>query len=459
MKEIYSIVDIETTGMGYGGNRITEIAIIQFDGEKVVGEFSSLVNPEQLIPPKITNLTGITNEMVADAPKFYEIAKEVFQMTENTIFVAHNVGFDYNVLGREYKSLGGAFRRKKLCTVRLSRKILPGYPSYSLGNLCAYLDITVENRHRAMGDAQATLKLFRLLRQNDQKNLIQASQKGNSREATLPPNLPREVYDKIPDSTGVYYFHNEQGKIIYIGKAKNLKKRINSHFTQGEHYKGALMQEIRDITFSLTGNELIAFLLESDEIKKHWPRYNRAQKRTREVYGICHYEDRKGYLRLAYNNLKLVQEPVASFYNIMEARHFLDLLVKEFKLCPKLCSLQTSPSSCFDFRIKQCDGACIGHESPEMYNEKVEAAIKYLKRQDETYIIVEKGRDESENGIILVEKGHYLGFGFVESEQPMTTLDEVKDHIRLYSDNKDIQRILRGYLRKNPTRKQTVKAV
>jgi len=219
LDKLFSIVDIETTGNGYKGQKITEISIFLFDGKQVIDEFTSLVNPEQNIPPFITNLTGIDNAMIRSAPRFYEIAKKVAEFTQDTIFVAHNVNFDYNIIQDEFKSLGFDFKRKKLCTVRLSRKIIPGLQSYSLGNICSAENIPINGRHRAKGDAEATTELFRRLIERDNDFTINSFLNPRSRQATLPPLLDKKTVDNLPESHGVYYFKNVSKEIIYIGKA------------------------------------------------------------------------------------------------------------------------------------------------------------------------------------------------------------------------------------------------
>ena len=218
----YTIIDVETSGRT---NRITEISVFKYNGDTVVDEFTSLVNPNCYIPDHITALTGIDNGTVANAPDFQDIAQQILDITEDAIFVAHNVNFDYNVIRNEFKSLNIEFNRKKLCTVRLSRKLLPGHKSYSLGKLCKDLNINVNGRHRARGDAEATVILFQKLQaQEKSREVFSAFLNKNSKEATLPPNLPKEIFNAIPNSIGIYYFKNKKGEIIYVGKAKDIKK-------------------------------------------------------------------------------------------------------------------------------------------------------------------------------------------------------------------------------------------
>lgn len=446
----YAIIDVETTGMGVQGNRITEIAILIHNGEKVINEFHSLVNPECTISLTITRLTGISNQMVAEAPKFYEIAKEVIEITDNCVFVAHNVNFDYNVIHREFADLGFPFKRKKLCTVRLSRKLIPGLSSYSLGKLCAAIDIPLHDRHRAMGDARATAILFDQLLSLDQENKVFSSfLKIGSRQATLPPGLPKEVFDQLPEKTGVYYFKNKKDEIIYVGKALNIKKRVLSHFYSKKNREVALCQKTGNITFELTGSELLALLLESFEIKKHYPIYNRAQRRNNEGFGIFSYEDRSGLIHLAWNNLKNVPSPIVKCYNITECRVLLEQICETFELCPKYCHLQTNVNTCFHYQIKKCRGICSGEESVELYNQRVISAIRHMGSDTRSYVIPQKGRHKDERSFVLIEKGVYQGFGYIDLEQQVSTLSELKDFLILQPDNRDIQRIIRGFKTKN----------
>jgi len=228
---MYAIVDIETTGSYAEANGITEIAIHVFDGIEVVAVFESLINPLQPIPPFIQQMTGITNEMVVNAPPFASIAERVYNLLQGQIFVAHNVQFDYSFVLAQLKAAGFDLNCAKLCTVRLSRQILPGYPSYSLGKLCRSLGILLENRHRAGGDTAATVALFKKLLHEDTQNHIGKSLKRSSKEWILPPHVPRTDFDQLPTKPGVYYFHDKKNKVVYVGKAINLRYRVNSHFS------------------------------------------------------------------------------------------------------------------------------------------------------------------------------------------------------------------------------------
>ena len=454
---LYAIVDIETTGHGQKGQKITEISALIFDGKKVVNEFTSLVNPEQNIPTFITNLTGITNAMVRNAPKFYEIAKKVEDITRDTIFVAHNVNFDYNIIHAEFKSLGFDFKRKKLCTVRLTRKIIPGLPSYSLGNICTAEKIPINGRHRAKGDAEATAELFRRLLLRDDNFTINSFLNPKSRQATLPPLLDKIVVDKLPETFGVYYFKNIAKEVIYVGKANNIKQRVISHFYDKKKKEQTMCLETADISFVKTGSELLALLLESSEIKHIYPKFNRAQRRAGEAIGLFSYEDQKGIIHLAYNRLKLAPNAIMKYYSVVECRTHLESLCAEFELCPKYCHLQTNVSSCFHFQLKECKGICCDKEEVEDYNKRVKAAINSVGIGAENLVIKETGRTKNEVGFALVLDGIYKGIGYVDVSQD-ESLKNPEDYqfiVEPKKDNRDVQRIITSYLKK----KEKLKAI
>ena len=445
---MYSVVDIETTGNGPKGQKITEISIFNFDGNQIIDEFTSLVNPEQKIPHFITNLTGITEAMVRTAPKFYEIAKKVEEFTKDTIFVAHNVNFDYNIIRDEFKSLGFNFKRKKLCTVRLTRKIIPGLPSYSLGNICESEDIKIAARHRAKGDAEATVELFRRLIKRDTNFIINSFLNPRSREATLPPLLEKQVVDNLPETHGIYYFKNQQKEVIYVGKANNIKQRVISHFYDKKKKERTLCLETADITFKETGSELIALLHESSEIKKLYPKFNRAQRKSGEAIAMFSYTDQKGIVHLAYNRLKLISKPLMKFYSVAECRNELEKICSTFELCPKYCHLQTNVNSCFHYQLKQCKGVCSGKESPNDYNIRVYDAIESLGLQTENLVIKEKGRNTKEIGFVLILNRIYQGFGYINKKIKIEDTDDYQLYLQPQQDNRDIQRILKSYLTK-----------
>lgn len=448
---MYCIVDIETTGNGIKGNRITEISIFKYDGHDLVDEFTSLVNPECEIPFFITGLTGIDNDMVRNAPVLQDVAPKILEITKDTIFVAHSVNFDYNVIKNELKGIGLEFSRKKLCTVRLSRKLLPGYNSYSLGKLCSAIGIPLTNRHRARGDAHATMLLFhKLLRIKGADTVFKGFLNARSQEATLPPDLPKEEFEKLPSSPGIYYFKNSKGTIIYIGKAINIKKRVLGHFYDKSNKELSLCKETRYLDYEETGNELVALLVESAEIKAHFPKYNRAQKRNIQQYAIFSYEDRNGIIHLAHNKLKFAPNPLYTFYNVTDCRAYMEMLCDMFELCPKYCHLQENVAHCSHFRLKKCCGICTDLSKLKKYNDQVASAISFLKKRDSDYIIKGKGRNQNEETIVLVKDNLYSGYGYIEKQVPITHYNDIEPYVQTQKNTLESQRIVASYLIKNP---------
>ncbi|MDO5980079.1 exonuclease domain-containing protein [Flavivirga spongiicola] len=444
---MYAIVDIETTGLGARGNKITEISIFVHDGTKVINEFTTLVNPEVPISYGITRLTGITDDMVRKAPKFHEIAKDVLEYTQDCIFVAHSVNFDFNVIKHELQELGSEYKRKKLCTVRLSRKLMPGQRSYSLGNLCTTLGIKINGRHRARGDAEATVILFEKLLALDNDDVFDSFLNKRSRQATLPPLLPKKVIDELPNKTGVYYFKDVNGKVIYVGKAIDIKQRVLSHLYSKANKELKLCNDTANITYQLTGNEFVALLQESDDIKRLYPKYNHAQKRNNLSYGIGTYQDRQGVIHVIYNSLKVLKNPILKFYNKRDCIAFLEALCEKHELCPRYCNLQNITGGCFHYQIKKCRGVCRNTEDIQSYNKRVQKALELLLNKN-SYVIKEAGRKANEVALILIKNGTYQGFGYTSKSIKNDSLIEVEKAIQLKQDNADIQRILNSYLNK-----------
>jgi DNA polymerase-3 subunit epsilon len=445
---MYSIIDIETTGGSPQYEKITEIAIYIHDGEKITNEFVTLINPEKDIPYYITGLTGISNEMVTNSPKFYEVAKKIIELTENKIFVAHNANFDYNFVRSEFRSLGFNFKRELLCTVKLSRKLIPGKKSYSLGNLCNDLEIQINDRHRASGDAKATVKLFELLLGiNKQKGINGIN---HDDLGVLHPNLDKNKILKLPEEAGVYYLYNDRQDIIYIGKSNNIKSRVSVHLGPSKNSTAQKMRkEIADVSYEITGSELVALLLESEEIKKNKPFYNRSQRRTIYNHGIFSFYNDNNYLCFKIEDVNSQPvPPLKAFDSLEKARIGLTALVEEYMLCQKLCGLYNSQGPCFHFEIRKCNGACTGAEPAPVYNQRAILAKNKFGNIGESLIIVDKGRYKEEKSIVRIVNGKYIGYGFIESAA-INGLEALHDCIKPKKDNQDVVNIIKGQLKKS----------
>ncbi len=448
----YAIVDIETTGGKAIRDKITEIAIVLYDGQQIIDTYQTLINPETYIPYGITQLTGITQEMVQDAPRFYEVAKDIVQWTEGAIFVAHNVRFDYGFLREEFLRLGYTFSRKQLCTVRLSRAAFPGLHSYSLGNLIQYFGIQTEARHRALADALATTELLEMiLQQQTSATQIKEFINLGIKESRLPQNFSIEKIHALPEACGVYYFHDQAGNVVYVGKSINIRKRVADHFADPTEKARKLQQHVHDISYEITGSELVALLLESHEIKRLLPPVNRAQRMRQFPYAIYTWEDEGGYIRFdivrvtakTRKDIRIVSE----YPKLGNAKGHLTAKVMEFELCHRLASLQNGKGACFHYHLKQCHGACASKEAPEDYNERARQALDALSTVfDKDFIIVDHGRTPDEHAIILVEEGSYCGYGYISKEEPISNVDTLRSNIKYYSGNPETTRIVQRFL-------------
>ena len=455
---LYAIVDIETTGSVATQDRITEIAIFKHDGTQIIDQYNTFVNPERSIPPFITKLTGISNEMVKNAPKFFEVAKEIIEFTKECVFVAHNVNFDYSFIKKEFNYLGYNYQRKTLCTVRLSRKLIPGLPSYSLGKLSKSLNIELpqELRHRAVGDAKATADLFTILMKNSEKEGQNALFESELKKNLMPPNIELEIIDELPQETGVYYFLDKEGKVIYVGKSKNIKNRIIKHFSVDYKSKKAIdfKAAIYSITYELTGSELVALLLESDEIKRLLPKFNRAQRRSAFPYGLFAQSNSDGYINLSVERVDgNDKEPISTYSTSRGARSTLHRFLKEYMLCENLAGLGKPSPSCLMHQINKCRGACAQLETPEEYNIRVNQLIKRLSFKQNNAFIIGRGRRFDESSVVQIKDGFYKGFGYFENDLGFQDVAQLEEYVKFYQANKDTHQIIKNYLRKNKSDK------
>lgn len=452
---LYAVVDIETTGSYAMGSGITEIAIVIHDGKEVLDQYETLVNPQRPIPRFIQSLTGISPEMVANAPVFEEIAETVHELLKGKIFVAHNVNFDYSFVKYQLEQCGYSFDTRKLCTVRLARKLVPGLPSYSLGKLCRSLGIGLINHHRAGGDAHATAQLLSLLVARDDGQ-IALMLKGRNREQYLPPHLPVEQLDNLPGGPGVYYFYNQSGKVIYIGKAVNLQKRVKSHFSNNKagKQKQDFLRDIHRISYKPVATDLMAHILESVEIRKLWPVYNRSQKGYHPRFGLFTYEDRNGYKRLGIEKHKHHYRPVYTFNTITEGHHWLRRLASEFGLCARLCNLAREADCSNGHPADTCgEEGCTALLSAETYNARVEEALLWIGRHLPTFALIDRGRTAEEHSCILISQGNVYGMGYVPSGDAMPVLEKLQEQLEPVQDNDYIRNLVYRYAEEFPEKR------
>lgn len=452
---MYAIVDIETTGGYAANNDITEVAIVLHDGQKVTSRYETLIKPIREIPRYIQTLTGISPELVKNAPSFFEVAPEIAGILKDRIFIAHNVNFDYSFLKLHLEQANQELNCQKLCTVRLTKKVFPGLLSYSLGNLCRHFGIEIAKRHRAGGDADGTTKLFELLLENGADTHIKTFIKKGAKEQSLPPNLSKEEVEQLPYSPGVYYFHDQKDKVVYVGKAKNLKYRVRSHFTHNGagRQRQDFLRTIHRITYQPCATELMAFIIENVEIRRLWPAYNYSQKNPSVVFGLYSFEDQSGYTRLAIDRKRKNLQPVYSFGLLDEGRRMLRHLIAEYKLCPKLCFIQTADEPCIGIQEETCLGACEKKETPKRYNKRVQKAINYLNQSLPTFAIIDSGIQTGEKSCILVERGRFYGMGYLPEDSNIEDIDWLKNQLIQYPENDYIRGLIYSFVEKQPEKK------
>ena len=445
---MYAILDIETTGGQFNEEGITEIAIYKFDGHEIVDQFISLVNPEIPIQPFVVKLTGINNAMLRSAPKFFEVAKRIIEMTNDCVLVAHNASFDYRILRTEFRRLGYEFNVKTLCTVELSKKLLPEQKSHSLGKLVRALGIPMADRHRASGDAMATVKLFKMLLDKDlNKEIVKEHIKFEIQKGIAPKLM--DIVESLPSKTGIYYIHREDGSLIFIGKSKNIKKRVNQHFTGITKSAKKIQNEVFTVTYEETGSELIAQLKEYQEIKINRPIYNRMSPKSNFSWSIYSEKDDNGYLNLKLQKSDGRKKEVKSYTSLQEGKDALYRITSQYQLCQKLTGLYETKTHCFQNTISECDGACIGKITAEEYNLRVQIFIEKNLFENKTLVIVDKGRTISERSAILVENGVYKGYAFYDLNYQINTIAVLRNIIIPMQSNRDTQNSIQSYLRKD----------
>lgn len=439
--KLYAIIDTETTGGTPRFSRLTDISIFIYDGEGIVDEFSSLINPEMPIPAFITQLTGIDDEMVAGAPRFEEIAQQIVEITEGVTFVAHNVNFDYGMIRSEFARLQYDYQRPKLCTVRLARKFMPGHRSYGLGNICADLGIPINGRHRARGDAEATVELFHLIYQASDGHPTMTDEKWL---LGLPADMDRQVIDRLPETAGLYFLYDKEGSVIYIGASANIFKKVTTLFKSKAKKATQMKSVLGDVDFEETGSELIAKLKLQEVIDKHQPQFNPTPKR-KSAWEVTTSMDLFGYM-----HLDLVpggsQVSALTFNTKREGEAYLKKLVARHQLCGQLCSITASPNC----KSKDgCMGACKQLEPVASYNVRVEQALaqKTFSRSD--FVILDQ-RTQHQQPYVMIEGHQYIGYGLIdEQDEGIEDIAALKDRLYLDSNSLEKMAIIQAYMSKH----------
>lgn len=437
---MYAIVDVETTGGKYNEEGITEVAIYKFDGHEIVDQFASLVNPEKEIQPFVVKLTGINNAMLKRAPKFYEVAKRIIEITEGTTLVAHNAGFDHRMLRLEFDRLGYEFERPTLCTVELAQSLLPDQDSYNLGKLTRSLGIPLTDRHRATGDALATVKLFKLLLQKDVNKDIISKNLKHFKPLQLEPNL-KLILDHLPAATGVFYVYDASGNIIFISKSKNIKKRVTQLFTGSNKKSKEIQKKVSEITYEKTGSEIVSILKEHIEVRKHAPILNGKIKKNNFSHGLYVYYDAQETPRFYVKSIVKDSNYIITFSSSRSGASFLEKLEKKYG---KSIKFRSSPQGDPEKSIYQNTPVT---ETLEQLNDTVNDIIKTYSLKGKDKILVDKGRETSERSVILIEKGKVIGFAFVNLRIQMTDVKMLKSLLTPLEDHGQVLHLVGSYMR------------
>jgi DNA polymerase-3 subunit epsilon len=438
-------VDIETTGGSYRNSRVLEVAAIRYENGKITKEFSTLINPETYVPAQITQITGIRQNDIVDAPTFGEIAEELEEVMEGAVFVAHNVRFDYSFLRNEFALVGIEWSPRLLCTVRLSRALYSQEKGHSLAKLIERHEIPVLDRHRALEDARAILYFSKLAFEQHGAELFNEAVSKQLKSQYLPPHLDEAEIKDIGNGPGVYIFKDEAHQPIYIGKSVTLKKRILSHFQDKSSKEIKISQHVYHIDTIPTSNELAALILESKLIKEKQPLYNRLLRRV-SLYAMLYKDDSEEYAKLEVKSGSIesttdLDKVYGVYTSRMKAKNKIVEVTQLFKLCPKLMGIEKGKGSCFSYELGKCNGACIGKEDPELYNRRFELALEHTRIATwpfESPVVIpvnSTGESVIINNWIIQGYIDESGEAVFEANEPMFSIDEYKITRRFIREN------------------------
>jgi DNA polymerase III subunit epsilon len=419
LDEPLCFVDIETNGLNHVRGRVIEVAAIRVEGGAIVQSLNTLIDPGTELPYYITNLTGITTNDLRGAPTFDQVADELAEILDGAVFVAHNVRFDYSFLKQEFARLGENFLPKQLCTVKLSRALYPHERGHKLQDLITRHGFTFSKRHRAYDDAAVLVQFVKHVGKHFPPEQVQAAVSKQIRQPAIPKNIDSELVRDLPETPGVYVFEDDAGRPLYVGKSINIKKRVLQHFGRdhAESKEFKIAQTVKHIRAHETGGELAALLLESQMVKELQPLYNRQLRRSEKLMLAKQGRDDKGYMTVMLEEASSIEPDeagriLAVYAHRGKARDSFNQMVKQHFLCPKLMGLEKAGSGCFLSQLKKCNGACMGLETAEIYNERVLAAFDKQKIQTWPYkdaiLLQEKTESDTVQGII-VDKWCVLG--------------------------------------------------
>lgn len=462
----WALVDIETTGLHVTYDEIIEIAVTIFTHESIERKWHSLVKPRRGIPDAISALTGITNEMVKDAPSFGDIAEQLLELLHERVFVAHNARFDFGFIKNAFKKVGLSYQAPVLCTIKLLKQMHPKLEHYNLQSIAQLFKLTQPIDHQAQADVETLYEIIQYLSMHYSWDLVLKQAKKIYQKSSIPAKLTTNISD-LPNSPGVYIFYGDKNDLpLYIGKSITMRQRVLSHFS-GDYLhpkEFSLSQQVTRVEVIPTAGELSALLLESELIKKHLPVYNRKLRRKKTLTGFKLMEQ-NGYIQISIVREEVDEEDLlktdgiyGAFSSMVAVKRTLLQLIKTHELCPKLCGMERGNGACFSYQLKKCLGACILEEPSQTYNKRLMLALEEYREKEWPYkgaiAIKEYCSVNNMSHFILINQWRYLGTIAEEKHlnQWAEFLNESTEHIHTY----DTYRIIYSYLNDNGAKKQLI---
>ena len=420
--EAMVLLDCETTGGKAIYHRIIEIGLVVVENGKLIETWQTFIDPKVSLPPFIQRLTGISPSMVNGAPEFADVAEELLSKLKGRTLVAHNARFDYSFLKNEFERAGISYNAKPLCSVKFSRNLYPQFKRHGLSQIIERFNLSIENRHRALDDAQMIYQFFQKSSALFSDDEIAATCKTLLKRPSLPTLLDAKEVEKLPASAGVYYFYDQKGTLLYVGKSVNIRNRVMSHFSSDHKNPKDLQMstKIAQVDFEQTPSDFGAQIRESNQIKALFPLYNRRLRKVKKLFQYRSAEDNNGYLRLSIETVETedtdVEEQFGLFRSPRQASKQLEKLADQYFLCHKLLGLEgdrNSRQACFRSQLKKCFGACQGTEPAHSYNERMKAALKNYQIKLWPYsgpILVEERDPQSLDRVVfhVVDRWRYM---------------------------------------------------
>ena len=448
----FAIITMTTFGYKPNPLRIVQLTISKLIGNYYEPVFSTNINPEERIPNYIQQKTGLSDSILLQEPTFSEIANTILKELEDHILVGHNASFLHHALQSEFKYLGYSFKIPQLCTLRLAKKLIPNMTNYELPYLTSVLNIPFLASND-MSDTNVSVSiLFQRLMALDENEIVISKflEPKVEKEHIAPKNIEYQKLNALPNTPGIYKFQNQVGEVIYVGKAKDIKKRVLSHFYNFSEKEIALCNATYHVDYEPTGSELIALLREADLIDKLDPPFNYIQKKSYITYHITPQKNKKGVLQLKIERRPFQHSPTEIFLKRGDAIKRLIELTKKFKLCPLQTGLKSKLGRCTHDEYMECDGVCSGEEEIGLYNVKVEKALDFLNNENDNYVVFEKGRSKEERSFVLILHGVYQGYGFLDNSQSVSSVEDLKDMLDPKKHSYHTAMIISSYTKRNP---------